>query len=71
MFPTAHPDQMGQLAIERSEGLRAAAARYRLGRHTLPRWRPARFVDPTADLSRVTPEPVADTVQLPRTDRAA
>jgi hypothetical protein len=67
MFPTAHPDQMGHLAIERSEGLRAAAARFRLGRPTLHRWRPARFVEPTADLSRVSPDPV----QLPRTDRAA
>jgi hypothetical protein len=70
MFPTAHPDLMGQLAIERSEGLRAAAARFRLGRPTFPRWRPAR-VEPTPDLSRVTPDPVSDAVQLPRTDRAA
>jgi hypothetical protein len=67
MFPIAHPDLMGQLAIERSEGLRAAAARFRLGRPTLLRWSPARFVDATPDLSRVTPDPVA----FPRTDRAA
>ena len=26
MFPTAHPDVMGQLANERAAGLRAAAA---------------------------------------------
>lgn len=71
MFPIAHPDLMGQLAIERSEGLRAAAARFRLGRPSIPRWRPARFVQPTADLSRVAPDPLPGTVQFPRTDRAA
>jgi hypothetical protein len=59
MFPIAHPDVMGQLAIERSEGLRAAAAKFRFGRPSLPRWRPARFVQPTADLSRVVPAPAA------------
>jgi hypothetical protein len=42
MFPTAHPDIMGQLANERAAGLRAAADRYRLGRPFLARWRPAR-----------------------------
>ena len=71
MFPTAHPDLMGQLAIERSEGLRAAAARFRLRRPTLPIWRPARFAQPNPDLSRVIPDPVPDAVQTPRTDRAA
>jgi hypothetical protein len=71
MFPTAHPDLMGQLAIERSEGLRAAAARFRLGRPTFARWRPARFIDPTPDLSRVTPDPLPEPVAFPRTDRAA
>jgi hypothetical protein len=29
MFPTAHPDVMGQLANERAAGLRASAARFR------------------------------------------
>jgi hypothetical protein len=57
MFPVAHPDLMGQLALERAAGLRAAAARFRLGRPTLARWRPARFVEPTADLSRVVHAP--------------
>jgi hypothetical protein len=71
MFPIAHPDLMGQLAIERSEGLRAAAARFRLSRPSIPRWRPARFVQPDPDPSRVSPNPLADVVQLPRTDRAA
>jgi hypothetical protein len=71
MFPTAHPDLMGQLAIERSEGLQAAAARFRLGRPRMPRWRPARFVLPTADLSRVVPDSLPGTVRFPRTDRAA
>jgi hypothetical protein len=65
MFPAAHPDLMGQLAIERAEGLRAAAARFRLGRPVLARWRPARFVEPSADLSRVAP------AQASKTDRAA
>jgi hypothetical protein len=55
MFPTAHPDIMGQLANERAAGLRAAADRYRLGRPFLARWRPARIVEPAADLSRVVP----------------
>jgi len=58
MFPTAHPDVMGQLANERAAGLRAAAARYRTSRPVLARWRPARFVEPAADLSRVVPAPV-------------
>jgi hypothetical protein len=71
MFPTAHPDLMGQLAIERSEGLRAAAAGFRLGRPSLSRWRPARFIKPNPDLSRVSPAPLPDVVQTPRTDRAA
>jgi hypothetical protein len=58
MFPTAHPDVMGQLATERAAGLRAAAARFRGGRPVLARWRPARFVEPAGDLSRVVPGPV-------------
>jgi hypothetical protein len=69
MFPTAHPDLMGQLAIERAEGLRAAAARFRLGRPLLARWRPARFVDSGADLSRVVPAQLP--AQASKTDRAA
>ena len=36
MFPTAHPDVMGQLATERAAGLRAAAARYRVSRPSWP-----------------------------------
>ena len=55
MFPTAHPDIMGQLANERAAGLRAAADRYRFGRPFLARWRPARVIEPTADRSRVVP----------------
>ncbi len=55
MFPTAHPDIMGQLANERAAGLRAAADRYRFGRPFLARWRPARVIEPAADLSRVVP----------------
>ena len=69
MFPTAHPDLMGQLAIERAEGLRAAAARFRLGRPGLARWRPARFVEPGADLSRVVPAQLP--AQASKADRAA
>ena len=58
MFPTAHPDITGQLANERAASLRADAQRYRLGRPSLTRWRPARFVEPAGDLSRVVPDPV-------------
>ena len=57
MFPTAHPDVMGQLANERAAGLRFAAARYRTSRPFLARWYPARFVEPAGDLSRVVPVP--------------
>jgi len=71
MFPSTHPDLMGQLAKERAASLRAEAASYRNRRlPVLHRWRPARFVEPAADLSRVTPVP-AEPLQTPRTDRAA
>ena len=69
MFPSAHPDLKGQLAQERAASLRAEAERYRRGRPIVARWRPARFVEPAADRSRVTPVP--EPVQAPRTDRAA
>jgi hypothetical protein len=69
MFPSAQPDLMAQLAKERAASLRAEAERYRRGRPMVARWRPARFVEPVADRSRVTP--VAEPVQTPRTDRAA
>jgi hypothetical protein len=62
MFPTAHPDVMGQLATERAAGLRAAAARFRSGRPLPAGWRPARFVEPAGDLSRVVPGPVPSQV---------
>jgi hypothetical protein len=55
MFPTAYPDFSGQLANDRAAGLRAAAKRYSRGRPLLASWRPARFVEPAADLSRVAP----------------
>ena len=70
MFPSAQPDLMGQLAKERAAGLRAEAEHYRNRRPLLARWRPARFVEPAADLSRVLPVP-AEPLQTPRTDRAA
>ena len=69
MFPSAYPDLMGQLAKERAASLRAEAERYRR-RPVVARWRPARFVEPAADLSRVLPVP-AEPLQTPRTDRAA
>ena len=69
MFPVAHPDVMGQLANERAASLRADAERYRLGRRFLARWRPARIVEPSADLSREVPS--APHVATPETDRAA
>jgi|SoiMethySBSTD1v2_1073268.scaffolds.fasta_scaffold1138051_2 hypothetical protein len=71
MFPVAHPDLMGQLAIERVEGLRAAAARFRLGRPFPARWRPARFVEPRADLSRVVPAHTRPGASGADADRAA
>ena len=58
MFPTAHPDVMGQLANERAAGLRASAARFRSSRPLPVSWRPARFVESAGDLSRVVPDHV-------------
>jgi hypothetical protein len=69
MFPSAQPDLMAQLVKERAASLRAEAERYRRGRPMVARWRPARFVEPVADRSRVIPVP--EPVQIPRTDRAA
>ena len=57
MFPTAHPDLGGQLANERAARLRADAERHRRSHPPLARWRPARFVEPSADLSRNAPVP--------------
>ena len=70
MFPTAHPDTTGQLAIERAASLRAAAQRYRSSRPILARWRPALFREPVADLSRVSPLP-AEADATPTAGRAA
>ena len=70
MFPTAHPDTTGQLAIERAASLRAAAQRYRLSRRLRARWRPARSIEPAADLSRVAPLP-AEADATPTAGRAA
>jgi hypothetical protein len=69
MFPTAHPDVMGHLASERAASLRADAERFRLGRPFLARWRQARIVEPSADLSRTVPS--APHVAASETDRAA
>jgi hypothetical protein len=69
MFPSAYPDLMGQLAKERAASLRADAQRYHQRRPILATWRPARFVEPAADRSRVVPVP--EPIQIPRTDRAA
>jgi hypothetical protein len=55
MFPTAHPDIMVQLANARVDQLRAVAERHRRSRPFLAGWRKARFVEPAADLSRVSP----------------
>jgi hypothetical protein len=65
MFPTAHPHFTGQLASDRFATLRAEAEHSRPRHPFLTSWRPARIVEPAADLSRVVP------VQAPRTDRAA
>jgi hypothetical protein len=70
MFPTSHPDLMGQLASDRAERLRAEAASVRRARQAVARWRQARFVEPAADLHRVVPAPVP--ADLPaKADRAA
>ena len=60
MFPTAHPDIMVQLANARVDQLRAVAERHRRSRPFLAGWRKARFVEPAADLSRVTPTAAAE-----------
>jgi hypothetical protein len=70
MFPTSHPDLMGQLASERVERLRAEAASFRRARQAVARWRPARFVEPAADLHRVTPVPARADAPA-KADRAA
>jgi hypothetical protein len=69
MFPTAHPDISGQLANDRVAALRAAAERYRRSRGLLAMWRPARVIEPAADLSRVVPS--APHVEASGTGRAA
>jgi hypothetical protein len=71
MFPTAHPDQTGTLANERIAELRAAAERYRLARPFLARWRPARFVEPDGDRSRVVPAAEPAPTSAANADRAA
>jgi hypothetical protein len=67
MFPTSHPDLSGRLANERVARLRTDAARYRRSHPFLARWRPARFIEPTADLSRVAPA----ALETAKADRAA
>ena len=63
MFPTAHPDIMVQLANARVDQLRAVAERHRRSRPFLAGWRKARFVEPAADLSRVSPAAVAEAAE--------
>jgi hypothetical protein len=69
MIPNTHPDIMGQLAHERAAELRAAAVRYRISRPFPAIWRPARIVEPAADLSRAVP--AAPQVEASEADRAA
>ena len=71
MFPSAYPDLMGQLANERAASLRAEAERYRRGRPIVARWRPARFVEPAADLSRVLPAAAPEAAEAAEAGRAA
>jgi hypothetical protein len=66
MFPASHPDLMGQLVAERIASLREDARRSRPRTPFLARWRPARFVEPAADLSRVVPAPAAETAEAGR-----
>jgi hypothetical protein len=68
MFPTAHPDIMVQLAAARVDELRAVAERHHRARPFLAGWRKARFVEPAADLSRVSPAAEAEAAEA---DRAA
>jgi len=68
MFPTSYPDLSGQLANERAARLRADADRYRQSRAFPARWRPARFIEPAGDLSRVVP---ASAPESARAGRAA
>jgi hypothetical protein len=69
MFPTAYPDFSGQLANDRIAALRADADRSRRSRGLLAVWRPARVIEPAADLSRVVPS--APHVKTSGTGRAA
>ena len=70
MFPIAHPDIMVQLANARIDELRGDAERYRRGRPFLASWRKARFVEPVADLSRVSPT-AAGEAEAAKADQAA
>jgi hypothetical protein len=69
MIPNTHADIMGQLAHERAAELRAAATRYRISHPSPAIWRPARIVEPAADLSRAVP--AAPHVEASEADRAA
>ena len=71
MFPTAHPDIMVLLANARIDELRADAERYRRGRPFLASWRKARFVEPAADLSRVSPAAAPEAAEAAEAGRAA
>jgi hypothetical protein len=71
MFPTAHPDIMVQLATARVDQFRAVAERHRRGRPFLASWRKARFVEPAADLSRVSPAAVGEAAEAADAGRAA
>jgi hypothetical protein len=66
MFPTAHPDIMVQLANARIADLQANAARLRRARPFLAGWGKARFVEPVADLSRVSPAAEAEAAEAGR-----
>jgi hypothetical protein len=71
MFPAAHPDIMGQLARERVADLRADAERHRRSRPFLASWRRARFVEPVADLSRVSPAAAPEAAEAAEAGGAA
>jgi hypothetical protein len=71
MFPATHPDIMGQLASDRVAALRADAERHRRSRPFLASWRNARFVEPAADLSRVSPAAVPEATEAAEAGRAA
>jgi hypothetical protein len=60
---STHPDVTGTLAAERIARLLAEAEDHRRAHRPPARWRPARFLQPRADLQRVTAPAAAGQVE--------